>query len=81
MNPHLKTVLTSPLTYPLLWLIRGYQRMISPMLPPSCRFEPTCSHYAYDAIRKHGVIKGSGLAAWRVLRCNPWGKGGYDPVP
>lgn len=81
MNPRLKTVLTSPLKYPLLWLIRGYQKAISPMLPPSCRFEPTCSHYAYGAIQKHGVIKGSGLAVWRVLRCNPWGKGGYDPVP
>ena len=81
MNAPLKTALTSPLKYPLLWLISGYQKAISPLLPPSCRFEPTCSHYAYGAIQKHGVIKGAGLAVWRVLRCNPWGKGGYDPVP
>lgn len=67
--------------YPLLWLIRGYQLFISPMLPPSCRFEPSCSQYGYEAIQKHGAIKGGALAVWRVLRCNPWGKGGYDPVP
>jgi putative membrane protein insertion efficiency factor len=67
--------------YPFLWLIRGYQKFISPMLPPSCRFEPSCSQYSYEAIEKHGAVKGGGLAVWRVLRCNPWGKSGYDPVP
>jgi len=67
--------------YPLLWLIRGYQKVISPILPPSCRFEPSCSQYGYEAIQKHGAIRGTGLAIWRVLRCNPWGKGGYDPIP
>jgi uncharacterized protein len=67
--------------YPFLWLIRGYQKIISPMLPPSCRFHPTCSEYGYEAIQKHGVIKGGGLAVWRILRCNPFCKGGYDPVP
>ncbi|MCC6791175.1 MAG: membrane protein insertion efficiency factor YidD [Thermomicrobiales bacterium] len=67
--------------YPFLWLIRGYQKFISPMLPPSCRFHPTCSEYGYEAIRKYGLIKGGRLAVWRVLRCNPWGKGGFDPVP
>lgn len=67
--------------YPFLWLIRAYQLIISPMLPRSCRFEPSCSHYGFEAIQKHGVIKGVGLAFWRVCRCNPWGKGGYDPVP
>jgi uncharacterized protein len=67
--------------YPLMWLIRGYQKVISPLLPPSCRFEPSCSQYGYEAIQKHGAFKGIGLAIWRVLRCNPWGKGGYDPVP
>jgi putative membrane protein insertion efficiency factor len=67
--------------YPFLWLIRGYQKLISPMLPPSCRFHPTCSEYGYEAIQKHGLVKGGGLAIWRVLRCNPWGKGGLDPVP
>jgi putative membrane protein insertion efficiency factor len=67
--------------YPFLWLIRGYQKFISPILPPSCRFEPSCSQYGYEAINKHGIIKGGALTIWRLLRCNPWGKGGYDPVP
>jgi putative membrane protein insertion efficiency factor len=67
--------------YPLMWLIRGYQKVISPILPPSCRFEPSCSQYGYEAIQKYGAFKGTGLAIWRVLRCNPWCKGGYDPVP
>jgi uncharacterized protein len=66
---------------PFLLLIRGYKRFISPLLPPSCRFYPTCSDYAYEAIEKHGLIKGGRLAIWRVLRCNPFGKGGIDPVP
>ena len=63
-----------------LALIRGYQKYISPMLPPSCRFQPTCSQYATEAIQKYGVLKGGAMAAWRVLRCNPFCKGGYDPV-
>ena len=62
-------------------IIRFYKRRISPGLPPSCRFIPTCSEYAYEAIGKHGAIKGGLLAAWRILRCNPFCKGGYDPVP
>ena len=62
-------------------VIRFYKRRISPGLPPSCRFMPTCSEYAYEAIGKHGAIKGGLLAAWRILRCNPFCKGGYDPVP
>jgi uncharacterized protein len=66
---------------PFLWLIRGYQRFISPMLPPSCRFEPSCSAYGYEAIAKYGIIKGGRLAVWRVCRCNPLCRGGYDPVP
>lgn len=61
--------------------IRFYQLCISPHTPPSCRFTPTCSNYAIEAIRKHGPIKGTALAAWRILRCNPWGGSGYDPVP
>ena len=61
--------------------IRFYQICISPMLGPSCRFTPTCSEYAKQAILKHGPIKGLGLAIWRILRCNPWGGSGYDPVP
>lgn len=66
---------------PFLLLIRGYKRVISPLLPPSCRFYPTCSDYAYEAIEKHGLLKGGRLAIWRVLRCNPFCKGGIDPVP
>lgn len=58
-----------------------YQKVISPLTPPSCRFTPTCSEYARQAILKHGPIKGLGLAIWRILRCNPWGGSGYDPVP
>ena len=61
--------------------IRFYQTCISPYTPPSCRFTPTCSQYAKEAIIKHGPIKGLGLAIWRILRCNPWGGSGYDPVP
>ena len=63
-----------------LALIRFYRRAISPMLPPSCRFQPTCSEYAYEAINKYGILKGGRLAIWRILRCNPWGGSGYDPV-
>ena len=62
-------------------IIRFYQKQISPMLPPSCRFQPTCSQYAIEAIQKHGALKGGALAFWRILRCNPFSKGGYDPVP
>lgn len=63
-----------------LGLIRGYQLFVSPMLPPACRFEPSCSTYGYEAIAKYGIIRGGRLAVWRVLRCNPFGRGGYDPV-
>ncbi len=67
---------------PLLILIRFYQMTISKALPPNtCRFYPSCSHYSYQAIYKYGLIKGSLLAIWRVLRCNPLNPGGYDPVP
>lgn len=61
--------------------IRFYQRFISPLFPPCCRFTPTCSQYALEAIRKHGPIKGLYLAIRRILRCYPWGGSGYDPVP
>jgi putative membrane protein insertion efficiency factor len=64
-----------------LLLIRGYQRGISPMLPPSCRFVPTCSDYGYQAIEKYGIIRGGAMTVWRILRCNPFNKGGFDPVP
>ncbi len=66
----------------LLALIRGYQAVVSPTLPPNtCRFYPTCSHYGYQAIYKHGAFKGTYLAVYRVLRCNPFNPGGFDPVP
>ncbi len=58
-----------------------YQKFITPFTPPSCRFTPTCSEYARQAILKHGPIRGLALAVWRILRCNPWGGSGYDPVP
>jgi putative membrane protein insertion efficiency factor len=65
----------------LLSLIWFYKRAISPYTPRACRFTPTCSDYAVEAITRYGAIKGLRLAIWRVLRCNPFGKGGYDPVP
>jgi uncharacterized protein len=65
-----------------LILIRGYQKAISPSLPENtCRFYPSCSHYGYQAIYKYGAVKGAIMAVWRVLRCNPFNPGGYDPVP
>lgn len=65
----------------VVWVLRLYQRVISPLYGPSCRFYPSCSSYAVLAITRHGVIRGSGLAAWRLLRCNPWNSGGVDDVP
>jgi putative membrane protein insertion efficiency factor len=63
-------------------LIRGYQLTFSRLVPgDTCRFTPTCSHYGYQAVAKHGLLKGSLLATWRILRCQPFNKGGYDPVP
>lgn len=61
--------------------IRFYRRRISPSAPPACRFRPTCSSYALTALARHGAAKGLILSFWRVLRCNPFCKGGYDPVP
>ncbi|MDR2860722.1 MAG: membrane protein insertion efficiency factor YidD [Elusimicrobiota bacterium] len=64
-----------------IFLIKCYKLFISPILPPSCRFQPTCSTYAHQAIEIHGFFKGSFLAVKRILRCNPFCKGGIDPVP
>jgi putative membrane protein insertion efficiency factor len=61
--------------------VRAYQWFISPLLPPSCRYEPTCSVYAVEAFQQHGLIRGTFLTARRLLRCHPWGGSGYDPVP
>lgn len=69
------------LALPLEWLVRGYRVAISPWLAPRCRFHPTCSEYALEALRRHGAFRGSALAARRIARCHPWGKSGYDPVP
>lgn len=69
------------LAYPLLWLVRFYQIVISPLTPASCRYSPTCSHYTVDALKKHGAFKGGWLALKRILSCHPWGGSGYDPVP
>ena len=69
------------LTFLLLLPIYFYRACISPLTPPSCRFTPTCSQYAIEAIRKYGAIKGCWLAAKRIARCHPWGGSGYDPVP
>ena len=65
----------------LVGLIRGYQSVISPMTGPTCKYYPSCSQYALVAIRRHGVLRGVRLAVWRLLRCNPWSKGGVDDVP
>ena len=65
----------------MLAAIRFYRRRISPLKPPCCRFVPTCSQYAREAIERYGALCGGGLALWRLLRCNPFCRGGYDPVP
>jgi uncharacterized protein len=65
---------------PAIAVIRGYQRWISPLIGPRCKYYPSCSEYAVQAIGRYGILRGSALAAWRVLRCNPFSHGGYDPV-
>jgi hypothetical protein len=66
---------------PLVAIIRVYQRFLSPLLGPRCRYHPSCSEYAAQALQRHGILRGSLLASWRLLRCNPWSHGGFDPVP
>ncbi len=68
-------------TWPLLLLVKAYQYLISPLTPSSCRFHPTCSEYAIQALKKHGPVKGLILSIKRILKCHPWGSSGYDPVP
>jgi putative membrane protein insertion efficiency factor len=65
----------------LLLLVRGYRLLLKPSLGNACRFEPTCSQYALDALQRHGAVAGGSLSAWRLLRCQPWCAGGCDPVP
>ena len=69
------------ITYPFVLLVRFYQIAISPLKPPTCRFTPTCSSYALEALKQYGLFKGGMLAIRRIMRCHPWGGSGYDPVP
>lgn len=66
--------------YIFIYFIKFYQKFLSPLKPKSCRFYPTCSQYAIDAIKKYGIFKGGLMAIWRIIRCNPFNPGGYDPV-
>ncbi len=68
------------MTFLALWLLRVYKRWVSPAFPPSCRYVPTCSEYAMEAVERYGAVRGGWMAAWRVLRCHPLAKGGLDPV-
>ena len=72
--------MNSAVKYVLLQLLRGYKWLISPLLPPACRYVPTCSEYALEAVERYGVVRGSAKAVWRLLRCHPFVKGGYDPL-
>ena len=69
------------LTYPMILLIKFYQKIISPLTPAACRFQPTCSQYSIEALQKHGIFYGLFLMSKRILSCHPWGRTGYDPVP
>jgi len=71
----------NPLKYLLIGLVKFYKYCISPLTPAVCRYTPTCSQYALDALRKYGALKGAWLAVKRILRCHPWGGHGWDPVP
>ncbi|MDX9750459.1 MAG: membrane protein insertion efficiency factor YidD [Flavobacteriales bacterium] len=69
------------LAYPLIWLVKGYQIFLSPLLPGSCRYTPTCSQYGVEALQRHGALRGGWLTLKRILSCHPWGGHGHDPVP
>lgn len=69
------------ITLPFVFLIRAYQTVLSPLLPSACRYTPTCSQYAIDALKAHGLLYGGWLGIKRIISCNPWGGSGYDPVP
>lgn len=74
-------IIKNVLTWILLLPVYFYRAVISPLMPPSCRYTPTCSQYTIEALKKHGPFKGSYLSAKRIISCNPWGGSGYDPVP
>ncbi|HPF11340.1 MAG TPA: membrane protein insertion efficiency factor YidD [Flavobacteriaceae bacterium] len=74
-------MLRKVLIAPFIVLIKGYQKFISPIFPSTCRYTPTCSHYAKEALEKHGLLKGGWLSIKRIGSCHPWGGSGYDPVP
>ena len=69
------------LIFPFIFLVKIYQSIISPLFPPTCRYKPTCSEYAIQSLKKHGLIKGVYLSIKRVVNCHPWGGSGYDPIP
>ncbi len=75
------SVLRKVLIAPFVFLVRAYQLLISPYTPSTCRYSPTCSAYTLEALKKHGLFKGSWLSIKRIVSCNPWGGKGYDPVP
>ena len=74
-------MLKKVLIAPFIFLVRIYQTLISPLTPATCRYQPTCSHYTVEALKTHGIFRGSGLALKRIFSCHPWGGSGYDPVP
>ncbi|GAA0873459.1 membrane protein insertion efficiency factor YidD [Gangjinia marincola] len=69
------------IAYPLILLVKGYQRFISPLTPATCRYQPSCSQYTLEALKIHGGLKGGYLSLKRIFSCHPWGGSGYDPVP
>ena len=81
MGSKAKSIIRKITFFPFIALIMFYKRCVSPFTPSSCRYIPTCSTYALQALRKYGIFKGGWLAVKRILRCNPWGGSGYDPVP
>ncbi|WP_205410283.1 membrane protein insertion efficiency factor YidD [Aquimarina longa] len=76
-----KTTIKQILIFPFIILIKLYQKVISPLTPATCRYQPTCSHYTLEALQKHGIFKGGFLSIKRIFSCHPWGGSGYDPVP
>ena len=80
-SPLLPRDARSPAAWLALLIIGLYRKAISPLLPPACRFVPSCSEYGYEAVARYGILAGGRLAIWRILRCNPFGGRGYDPVP